>query len=244
MGIKETIMNRAIFWIATEDKYIQEAQQSALSVRECMPDIMRILLYPSLEQSGPEIGVHNFGMLFYGPERKHEFYYQDFVNYLNIVLDWLSDFDQLLYLDTDTYMAHSCYEIFDLLDKFDLVSTHAPARIIFDTNKPVPQSFCELNTGVLAFNNNDRIRQLFKDWLSTYTDEYENDQTPLREVLWQSGVNHYVMPHEYNFRFNSGGQVAGLVKIFHGRHRDIKNFVELVNSNKGIRIVNRKGIIG
>lgn len=219
-------MTNAIFWIATED-YIQEANQSALSVKECMPDVDQYLLVSGLEL----------------PTRQYSKYYMNFVYWLNLSLDILGQYDKLLYLDTDIYMAHPIYDIFHLLDKFDLASTHAPARIIFDTQSSVPDCFTELNTGVLAFNNNSNIRQLFHRWLELYTDDYENDQTPLRQALWELGTSHYVMPPEYNLRFNSGAQVTGDVKLFHGRNKNLRQLVDKINSSKKIRVVDRKGII-
>lgn len=233
-------MTNAIFWIATED-YLIEANQSALSVKECMPDVDIALLISPTWITPEHIRIFNKARTL--SARKYKNYYRDFVWWLNLSLDILSNYDKLLYLDTDIYMAYPIYEIFHLLDKFDLASTHAPARIIFDTQSSVPDCFTELNTGVLAFNNNPNIRQLFHRWLELYTDDYENDQTPLRQALWELGTSHYVMPPEYNLRFNSGAQVTGDVKIFHGRNKDLMKLVGKINSSKKIRVVDRNGII-
>lgn len=241
-------MSKAIFWIATED-YITEADQSALSVKQCMPDVERILLLSDNRYSDPDFynslpdRLTGFDVVSALTVRSNKPYFQDFVWWLNQSLDILEKYEKLLYLDTDIYMAHPVYEMFDLLDKFDLASTHAPARIIFDTQSEVPECFTELNTGVTAFRNNSDIRQLFHRWLELYTDDYENDQTPLRQALWELGTKHYVMSPEYNLRFNSGAQVTGLVKLFHGRHKNLKQLVNKINSSKKIRVVDRNGII-
>lgn len=224
-------MTNAIFWIANGERYAGEAEKSAESVARQMPDTPRILLCPDT------VYVHNFTHTVRLPARSHSLWYVDFVAYMNQALGLLK-YDKLLYLDTDTWMCAPVGEVFDLLDRFDIASTHAPARTISPTSEPVPACFAEYNTGVLAFNNSKMIKQIFAAWLKTYLKDPalygENDQAPLREVLW-GWVWAYVLPPEYNCRFGFGGQAAGMIKILHGRSNDIAALARRINDDQGIR---------
>lgn len=211
---------KAIFWIATPG-YAHEVKASQRTVTRHMPGIPRETL----------IAGDNL------PGRKHSLWYLDFVYYMNEALRLPCD--RLLYLDTDIHMAAPVGEIFDILDRFDIVSTIAPARIISPTSIPIPETLAEWNTGVLAFRNNEAVRRLFRSWYSIYClapDLYgENDQAPLREALWQWDGRPYVMPQEYNCRFGFGGQAAGTIKILHGRSANMAGLAENINKNTGIR---------
>jgi hypothetical protein len=218
MGSEEAGMTNAIFWIATES-HIHEAKQSAQSVARQMPDVDRILFTDSSIESDLFTGY-----CFLPTQKPHSLWYLNFVSFMNDAIRLLDKYTKLLYLDTDTYMVHPVPEIFDLLDYFDIASTHAPARQISPTLTDVP---------------NAKVRDLFAEWLNTYRQNPslygENDQAPLRECLLNWNGRSYVMPPEYNCRFGFGGQAAGLIKILHGRSDNMSALAERINADKGIR---------
>lgn len=223
-------MTNAAFWIATSN-YMREVVPSARSVERQMPaDLHRILF----SDGGNHDVFHNR----FAITRQHSLWYLDFVQMMNEAIQTL-DYDRLLYLDTDTFVAHPVPEIFDLLDYFDLLSVHAPARRISYTTRYIPDCFPEFNTGVLAFRNNAQVRELFANWLKMYQanpDLYgENDQAPLRECLLEWPGRFWAMPTEYNCRFGFGGQARGLIKILHGRSDDMASLAEQINSSIEIR---------
>lgn len=210
-------MTNAALWIADEN-YRAEMQQSMASVARCMPDLHRIPIMVT--------------------ERLHRLWYLDYVRLMNEALKL--PYDRFLFLDTDTYMVEPVPEIFEILDIFDIASTIAPARVISPTLLNIPASFAEYNTGVLVFQNNERIEDLFKDWYLFYQDNQElygeNDQAPLREAIWNSSdALPYVLPFEYNCRFGFGGQAAGPIKILHGRSNDMAGLAARINQDTGIR---------
>jgi hypothetical protein len=213
-------MTNAAFWIITA-QYKNEVRQSMVSVYKAMPDLPRHLLVADEDL----------------PPRQYDLWYLDFVNYMNLILTL--GVDKVLFLDSDTYMCTPVPEIFDILDRFDIVSTIAPARVISPTSRAVPATFAEYNTGVLAFRNNDRVKELFRSWFELYKqhpDLYgENDQAPLREAMWQWDGRPYVLPQEYNCRFGFGGQAAGMIKILHGRSGNMSALAKAINDNQGIR---------
>ena len=223
-------MTDCIFWIATKDHF-QECVQSSESVKHCMPYHPRILLTPD------DFNHSAFTHITKIPLRQYPLWYLDFVNYMNLALNLL-DYDKFLFLDTDTYMIEPVPEVFNILDRFDIVSTIAPGRIISPTQADIPECFAEYNTGVLAFRKNT-CTTLFRVWLNIYKSNPglygENDQAPLREAIFMLPVRPYVLPLEYNCRFGFGGQAAGNIKILHGRSDNIKALAENINKDTGIR---------
>src|SRR6185436_9904151 len=91
----------------------------------------------------------------------------------------------VLRLDCDTYMVEPVPELFEMLDRFDMVAAQAPGIAMAPTVKPVPRAFPELNMGMIAMRNNRRVRQL---WEAVYARQRagvatygNNEQAALRE---------------------------------------------------------------
>jgi hypothetical protein len=144
------------------------------------------------------------------------------------------DEHKILYFDTDTYIVAPIYELYGLLDKYDVVGAHAPARFtqIFQPMPiEIPDAFPELNIGMLAFRNNEIVKELFADWSQKQASgQYgNNDQRSLRAALWESDAKLYVVPPEYNFRFGFGGFVGRKAKVLHGRSENIDTLVRKVS---------------
>ena len=142
----------------------------------------------------------------------------------------MSPYNKTLYLDGDTTIVEPIYEIFEILNKFDLTLCHAPHRKIYEFDD-VPDAFCEFNTGLIGYNINN-LDNFFDNWLEVYYDlknninkdkiiSYSgkiNDQPSMRKSLYTSDINFYVLPSEYNLRtifpFMKGGNSS--VKVLHG----------------------------
>ena len=187
----------------------------------------------------------SFDELIFLPKRQYKLWYLDSTSYLIYILTQLDDYDQILLLDTDTYICDDLSDYFTILDRFDIVGTHAPGRETAPTILDVPASFPDLHIGALAFNNNDEIKELFRIWFSLFRgnqDVYkENDQAPLRDALWCcKNISVYAMPPEYCFRFPFGAQLKGKVQILHGRSKQPYEEIEkAVNKHRGIRVFGR-----
>lgn len=130
----------------------------------------------------------------------------------------------LLWLDSDTYVCAPVCDDFDaMLERFDLVFAHAPGHRTAETMQKIPDCFPEVNIGVIAMRNNHLVRRLWQQVAEAqqlFSVTYRgNDQAPLRDVLWAADpvLRFYVMPAEYNCRFNFGCQVRDRVRILHGR---------------------------
>jgi len=162
-------------------------------------------------------GISGFDRYIQLTPRRRGYWYLNSVRYFNEALESLEG--NILCLDCDTFACGPMDEIFELLDKYDLVGAHAPARQTTKA-KDVPEAFPEINIGVMAFKNNKEVRELFADWLKKYEADPkfygDNDQGPLREALWEWDGRLYIIPPEYNCRWMFGGYAAGPVRMLHG----------------------------
>lgn len=228
---------KAFFWIVTRE-YFEEAARSAISALEHNPGIDRFVISPDTDRGVPVI----FNLYITVPPQRGPFWYVDSTRYFSAALKAMTeDYSHLIYLDSDTKVLHPFKDLWMLLTKFDLAGSHAPGRRTRPTFSYVPPSFPELNIGVLAMQNTDRLRKTFRDWLSHY-EEYaifygNNDQAPLREILWHNKrkLPFYIFPPEYNFRFGFGGWVRNQVHVLHGRSPNLDKIAHQVNNPGGFR---------
>ena len=222
-------MSEALLWVACGDKYVAEARVSAVYARRAMPDIARVLVTNK--------GVHDgvFTRVVVSP-RKLDPWYLDSTRYHNLALDL--PYDRISALDSDAYIVHPVYDLFEMLDRFDFMGVHEGPRRTARTVSPVPDPFAEFNIGVLAYRNNAVVKALFADWLNLYrgrVDVYgNNDQASLREAVWRArDLRIYVLSSEYNCRFHFGTWVSKEVKILHGRSGDLAKVERAENKRPG-----------
>lgn len=80
-----------------------------------------------------------------------------------------SPYDKTLFLDTDTRMFGDVSPIFDYLDNYDLAVANAP-DVDRDKERFSEEFFVDYkipniyNTGVVGFNNNDKVDKFFNLW--------------------------------------------------------------------------------
>jgi hypothetical protein len=126
-------------------------------------------------------------------------------------VDFISEspYDKTIYLDSDTVIVRNISDMFDVLDRFDVGVTHDYARKRENyCNIPeyhrIPYSFSEVNGGIMAFNDSNKVKAFFKLW-KKYFYKYRDltsgwDQVSFRISLWESEVNIHHYPPEYNIR--------------------------------------------
>lgn len=121
-----------------------------------------------------------------------------------------------LYLDSDTFVLDDISDLFLLLDRFDLAICHghdrqkrfdiqtgqAPHRNDFRIaiDIKIPYAFAPLQGGLILYKNNEKVKKWLKDLYTLYCEKnYYDDQVIIRELLWNSDINFYILPPEYNF---------------------------------------------
>lgn len=209
---------RAVFYIVDGEPYADEASYSARSVKENMPGVETFLF--AVGGADPRENIDHVVAL---PERESELWYLDSTRYWNLAVEKLHEYNHLLYLDTDTWVAWPCTNAWWLLERFDMCLGHSVGREAMPSAIGVPVSFCTLSIGVTFFCNNKQVRDTFWEWLAFY-EKYphlygDNDESPLRDVLWLNpyGLRFYVLAPEYNLRCGFGAWIYGRVRIVHAR---------------------------
>jgi hypothetical protein len=212
---------RGILYIVTGEKYREEARISAASVKRVCPDLPIAIF-----TDGPADAT-----LFDEVERIDAAPHPLLIKPRYITE---SPFPKSLFLDADTFCIEPFDEIFDVLDRFDIALAHAPVRgkpmIDAATKEPVPGSdddmplcFPEFNSGVIAFRNFGKTRDLLIEWGNEFAASlaepkyFYSDQATLRRRLFASDLRIATLPPEYNFRFPAPAFAHGPVKILHGR---------------------------
>jgi hypothetical protein len=206
-----------VFYIAIGEQFVEEGRESALTVREVMPEVP-ITLLTNIDKEFEE-----FDNIIYVDDPNQGF--EDKIRYMS-----RSPYKRSLYLDTDTHLTESVSELFEVLDEFDLSISFSPYRAYREVLKTddgqlqirdLPDCVPQYNTGVMSFVDNDKTRDLFNSWWKiSQSDEAEvhaNDQMSFMESLYQSNVRYITIPQEYNFRYRNPGDAVGKVKIIHGR---------------------------
>ena len=240
---------RAAFWIVGENdqgRYIVEAANSAESVK-------RVLGLPTFlftDHPKPPKGLP-FDAIHHLPEQQGPFWYLDQVRYFNRAVAVLADFEELLYLDVDTYVAWPCLNLFDVLRQFDFAAGQSASRDAVESALDVPESFCTPQVGVNPFRNTERVRQFLADWLAMYeahVARYDNnDEAALRDTLWlnEAGIRFCTLAPEFALRFDFGCWVKGWARILHGRVAGISSnreplgpVAEAINSTGRMRLWN------
>lgn len=200
-------MESGFLYIA-RDQYVEEALASAKQLRRVMdnPNIALITDESIEEDIFDEIIVKD---LTRGVSNK-VFNIQE------------SPFKKTVFLDTDIYIDQDISEIFDLLNRFDLVASVSQVR---NTGEVQIEAFPEFNTGVLGYNDSEEFYDFQEKWADIFRRDYEGekiaDQPRFREALLESKLRISPLPREYNCRIGHAGQLCGDVKIFHGRLIDI-----------------------
>ncbi len=219
-----------IMYVATGNRFVTEASQSVKSLKKVMPDI-EVSLYTDCLNHQLDLFDHIIPI-----SDPHYSVYDKISSIINM------PYHKTLYLDTDTYIAHPIWDVFTLLNRFDIAVTHAPGRVR-TTVVECPECFPEMNSGFIALNKNKNVIETMKKWLIEYNKQINesfnntSDQGVLRKVLYLSDNSIYILPPEYNFRSLFPG-FAGHnmnVKIIHGRSQS-KRIARSINSTKNKRI--------
>jgi hypothetical protein len=159
-----------------------------------------------------------------------------------------SPFEETIYLDVDCAVVGQITELFDLLARYDLAGAHAPGyRGALDPD--VPAAFYEINTGVLVYKRNERVRRVLTRWRETYLAWVAappfpgadglvlgQDQPAFRRCLWHSDLAVYVLGPEYNWRPIQPSFLCGPARIIHAFRDDYDGIARVINAGTGARV--------
>lgn len=225
-------MSFGVIYIVSGDEYLRKAENSAESLKHNNPELP-IHLYTDGD-AAPET-FDEITRVDSGLRKKGD----------SILSERHMSYDKTLYLDADTYVAGNIADLFELLDRFEIVAAHNEARAWYhedfyaEAGIDLPDSFPEYNTGVIAYNDSERVRSLFERWNEIYDDlAYERNQPAFRVALYESDVAIGTVPPEYNFMTHTVGFASGEVRIVHqgSSDADLKKWAERLNSVPGKKV--------
>ena len=225
-----------IIYAATGERCFNQAVESAKTARQFMP-IAGIYLFSDKTSEIPDVFTDVFKIT--SPD------YSCYDKIPAIIGSQLLSHDKFLFLDTDTRVIGNISEIFDLLDRFDLVFVHAPIRKELKDYANIPVCFPQPNTGVIGYKNTDEIKNLMANWEHIYLEQKRNwnnpphDQLAFRKAVYDSDVKLGVLPEEYNIRtifpFVKGGN--SYAKILHGNVKTNNNAKNKLKGNYKNRVI-------
>jgi hypothetical protein len=243
-------------YVASGSKYMKESVASVTSLKQVMPEArVAIVTDERTIQEFPEESLKIFDNLLFLSETRTDIHsgYHGFLNKIRGIR--MSPFQHTMFVDSDTYIACSVWEIFNSLHWYDLAVAIAPQKAstpfistekFLETHAKGNSFSTALNTGILCYKNTESVNRFLESWEETYIrkvpanngyDRYYSDQTVFCEALGLSRLRPMILATEYNFRLGLPQSAQGLVKIFHGRPRQgWQRHVELVNSYEGYRI--------
>lgn len=237
---------RGVFYIVGGDdkeKYARQANKSAGSVKRWMPGRangrMETFLYAA---GGCDLDLPNIDHVYTLPHRTSALWYLDSTRYFNQVVNERTDYAELLYLDTDTWVCSDCMDLWATLSHFDIAVGQAAGRDATPSAYGVPPAFTTPSIGVTLFNNNERVRAMMGEWLDNFecyqTIYGDYDEAALRDTLYfnRQGLRVYTLPPEYTARVGFGGWYFGKVRILHAQLDNLPEIAEEINSTTAMRI--------
>ncbi|MBV1866926.1 MAG: hypothetical protein KUG69_03315 [Marinosulfonomonas sp.] len=185
-------MSQGVIYVATGPDYLELARASARSLRATNPGLAIDLFTDQpgavdpgeFDQVHPVPRVHARAKLECLP---------------------LSRFKRTLYLDCDTLVVGDLGDMYSLLDRFDLALAHEVRRasdlIQEGLDVATPYAFPQMNSGVILYRKSPETAEFFAQWaLKFHASAVRRDQIILKDMLWDSKLQIYVLPPEFNLR--------------------------------------------
>ena len=226
---------KGVLYIASGNKFVEEAKISAASLKEKSPDLHTTLF------TDRKIRFRSFDEVRVIDNPSYSF--ADKVSHI-----YESPYEKTLFLDTDTYICSDITELFSLLDHFDMAAAHDH---FYKTRKDadVPSSFADTNTGLILFKKSLSVEVFFEKWKMLYDNDAKEgihfiegrkawgvqNQPSFRRALYESDIKITALPYEFNYRLYPR-HIYGTVHIIHGRNSNLKSLAEEINAECNERI--------
>lgn len=222
-------------YVTSGSKYLQEAYDSAGSLRRVEPSCSITLVTGSQVQSP----LFNHVIL-----RPHDPFLEEKFDPLTWRLKWIyhdSPYEKTLFLDSDTYVSEAVSSVFQILDQFDICI--APGPNMYATcsiaGERVP-GLLAYNCGVIAFRKNAITEDLFDRWFQIYQEKMRKsagnlprdqagDQVSFVEAAMAAKARLYVLANTWNARIPYYLQLRGTVRIIHGRSNNLERIRARIN---------------
>jgi len=235
------IMDKGVLYKAAGDFFISEAEYSAKRSKEIMPDL------PTAIITNKSIQSKYFDKIIIKEGMKEDVS-------SSILKPNEIPFNKTLFLDTDTFVYEPVYELFDILEEYDIAACY--------DGMPAPQlgdPFCMFNSGVILYENSKKVNDVLRDWNNLYWDKRskssvdqnehtsydsysgrkkgkKSNQPSFAEAIFKSDLNLFVLPEYYNLNSRTGA-ISHDVKIFHQRPLHTKKEIgDKINKTDRVRV--------
>lgn len=157
-----------------------------------------------------------------------------------------AELDRAIFIDGDTLLLAPVYELFDVLDQFDIAATIAPqlfhpdaARLgLYESLPKVSMAVPEWNTGLLVVKQSPAIRDFLEEWARLFDQcirrGFNMDQPSFRSAMGGSGLRIATLANIYNIRANVEQVIRGNVRILHA-HGDLPAIASTINATPALR---------
>lgn len=230
-----------IVYACSHPRWLGETILSAQSARRHMPDIRRQIFITrvAFEAAGSPPLREHFNDVIVLDEIEH-------VHRPRFEAIFQTTVDQALFLDGDTFFVGPVYELFELLDLYEMGVAQAPQYMspravdmkLYDHLPKVSVAQPEWNAGVIVARVSDRFRGVMREWSRLFGVcrglGFEMDQAAFRSAVATSDLRVATLPNNYNFRAHISQGVAGTVKILHA-HGDLPAIARTINNNTNMR---------
>jgi hypothetical protein len=219
-------MSRGVYYISTGADYVEKAHDSARSLSNTNPELSIAIATDRAVDEDLFDHVINISDPAYSVEDKVRYFSE-------------TPFDETLYLDSDTYVCMDITEMFQVLRRFDVAGTR-PGGVSDDLRVEAPDSFPQMRTNVVVYEDNKETRKLFEIWNEVYdrhltTQEKPLNQPSFREAIYQTDVDICIFGHEYACDIRYPGIVHSEVKIVKGVGSNKKENAKTINNQAGTR---------
>jgi hypothetical protein len=232
-------MKRGVVYACSNEKWMRETVESAISFATLMPDLARELYGPRalLDNCRFPDGLFTKVVKLDKVQIEHRPRFESFLQ---------TTLDEVLFLDGDTHLVEPIYDVFDLLRHFDAGLTIAPqlhSRLAFDkgVHKHMPSvslALAEYNGGFIAAKNNARFKSFVMRWIDYFitclAHDFSLDQASLRVAVATSDMRIATLPANYNFRAHVPQVIGGRVKLLHA-HAELKEIAKTINQTENFR---------
>lgn len=222
-----------LHYVATGERHLAEAVGSRESARIVMPNLPAVIFTDLIDHPL----VRHFE--FVEPVKVAERSFHDVVEPM-----LRSPFEKTLHLDTDTYIATDCSDIFEALDLFEVGVVHDPWRSDLKV-ETLPQSLPTINGGVIAYRKTEAVLEMLASWPRIHLEKFaahtRQNQPSLREAVYRSRARVLILPPEYNLRVWHPVAIGGFakVRILHDRRADLPMLAEIINKGQKPRLFGR-----
>ena len=222
-------------YVATGDRFVEEAARSARSLRRHHPSTPICLITDKAREGElwDEVVIL----------AKSTFSFRDKLEMER------APYDRCIFLDADTTIWGDLSELFTILTRYDVCGVQYAEGQDYEMPDGIPHAFPEMNGGMVGFRKGPATEEFFRLWAKFYDGyralnrdghyHYSNmgDQKSLRAALWHSRVRHFSVGGEFNF-IPFKEEFASLpVAVVHTRARKgLDQLVARLNEKLGRRV--------